>query len=152
MCNCLQDNLSQHGLQGPSWTDTCWPLSLISYISPTGIHSSHWILSVLWKLHGLSWTWIDLTLTNSLSFSLSRNVFILPLLLKNSFPEYKILAWPLFPPRLWICHSNVFWYSLFIMRIKSLIVLLFPSVMHNFCLTSRFSLYLWLSAVRLGCV
>lgn len=73
-------------------------------------------------------------LTNS-RFGLSRNIFILPVLLKNSFIDYKILDWPVvFFPQNWIYHSNVLWYAWFIIGSHCFVVLL--CVIHNFSLAS----------------
>lgn len=50
----------------------------------------------LFHFHGCPWACVDLVLMNSLSFCLSRKVFISPSFLKDDFAGYSILSWQVY--------------------------------------------------------
>lgn len=72
------------------------------------------------------------------SFYFTRNVFISSSCLKNSFVEYKILAWHSYPLSTLIMLSTAFWASVFLMGKWAINLISFPLyIMNNFFLAFR---------------
>lgn len=82
------------------------------------------LFSIFWKAAVLA--------TNSFSFCLSVNIFILPEFLKDRFANIELLVDSFFPWALWQCYPTALWPPLFVLKSQLLISLGFPHKWHLF--------------------